>query len=230
MNYFHLGPGEIRLLTIYPSQYPKAAVRCHLRHELLESAVYEALSYVWGSSSSTGMILVDEEEVTVTPNLLAALRCLRGIENERVLWVDAICINQKDDREKSTQVQAMGSIFSKATVVNCWLGETGEESDRAMEVVREMASACGNLSKRDSRNDKLQYLVRARDFCQKYTQFSGSFYIFLYREFWLRIGQHSRWLWLGARSSIVGTSLQDGLSSQTCTCFYKPTHRMELLI
>ncbi|KAK6596611.1 ankyrin and HET domain-containing protein [Botrytis cinerea] len=41
----------------------------------------------------------------------------------RVLWIDAICINQEDIPERNSQVKYMGTIYSKSSIVLAWLGE-----------------------------------------------------------------------------------------------------------
>ena len=41
----------------------------------------------------------------------------------RTLWVDSICINQRDDDERSQQVRLMDWIYRKASAVLIWLGE-----------------------------------------------------------------------------------------------------------
>jgi hypothetical protein len=38
------------------------------------------------------------------------------------VWVDAICINQKDEKEKTQQVRAMSEVYSRAVEVSAWLG------------------------------------------------------------------------------------------------------------
>lgn len=62
--------------------------------------LYEALSYVWGSTENRRSIWIDQREVNVTSNLHAALLQLRHPVFERVIWVDAVCINQDDADEK----------------------------------------------------------------------------------------------------------------------------------
>ncbi|TGO54011.1 hypothetical protein BCON_0114g00220 [Botryotinia convoluta] len=90
---------------------------------------YEALSYTWGSNHLTKTIKCNNIDVWITETLFQALKALRfyptfktGSENFRYLWVDALCINQKDDSEKSEQVWNMLTIFQKATRVIGWLG------------------------------------------------------------------------------------------------------------
>jgi hypothetical protein len=55
-------------------------------------------------------------------NLATALNHLRYQDKTRVLWVDAICINQSDDVERSTQVLRMSSIYQDCSRVVIWLG------------------------------------------------------------------------------------------------------------
>jgi hypothetical protein len=55
---------------------------------------YEALSYVWGNRESTNRIRVDGCSFPVTENLFEALSNLRQRKEDRLLWVDAICIDQ----------------------------------------------------------------------------------------------------------------------------------------
>lgn len=97
---------------------------------------YEALSYVWGSEDNPSHVDVrsqlNTEEIVITKNLDVALRHLRYKEAPRYLWVDALCINQANNAEKSKQVAAMGTIFKTADRVTAWLGSKENNSDLAM--------------------------------------------------------------------------------------------------
>lgn len=66
-------------------------------------------------------------------NLHAALLRLRDHCFERVLWVDAICIDQKNPKEQGQQVQLMARIYSSANRVIVWLGEETEETKGALD-------------------------------------------------------------------------------------------------
>ncbi|CAH0056736.1 unnamed protein product, partial [Clonostachys solani] len=55
-------------------------------------------------------------------NLHLALHQLRYETSSRVVWADAVCINQSDVEERSEQVALMGEIFQKAYQVVVWLG------------------------------------------------------------------------------------------------------------
>jgi hypothetical protein len=64
---------------------------------------YDALSYVWGSPAQNFPIICNGYSFHVHGNLYSALPFLaqryKGA-NSRPIWIDAICINQKDDEEK----------------------------------------------------------------------------------------------------------------------------------
>ena len=93
---------------------------------------YEALSYTWGNGVSLHPINVDGCTFMVTRNLLAALKRLRLPDQDRYLWVDAICINQSDIPERNHQVKQMHWMYEIAERVVIWLGEHSEDSRLAI--------------------------------------------------------------------------------------------------
>ncbi|KAK0709563.1 heterokaryon incompatibility [Lasiosphaeria miniovina] len=72
-------------------------------------------------------------------NLHAALSQLRDRLLERIIWIDAICINQHDNNEKGQQVQSTTKIYANANRVIVWLGEAAEDSDQALGALRTAA-------------------------------------------------------------------------------------------
>ena len=52
---------------------------------------------------------------------------------QRLLWIDAICVNQGDDEEKTHQVRQMAGVYKQAHCVLVWLGEEAGNSDVLME-------------------------------------------------------------------------------------------------
>ncbi|KIL88617.1 hypothetical protein FAVG1_07864 [Fusarium avenaceum] len=84
---------------------------------------YKALSYAWGlPSRNDPTVLVNDCPVTVTINLEQALKYERSPDKYVILWVDALCIDQKNNYERTFQVSQMGRIYSKATEVVVFLG------------------------------------------------------------------------------------------------------------
>lgn len=84
---------------------------------------YEALSYVWGNDIASDFVLCGKARITIGKNLSVALRQLRRVDRTRTLWIDAICINQKDVDEKEVQVGSMHQVYSNAQQVIIFVGE-----------------------------------------------------------------------------------------------------------
>jgi hypothetical protein len=126
-RYTPLSPTEkTRLLILLPGNF-KDDLQCLLEHvEVLENRDYVALSYFWGPPSGNTISCVGGT-IPITHNLDAALRRLRHPKKTQHLWVDAICINQSDDEEKSEQVKIMRAIYTKARGVVVWLGPRSEQ-------------------------------------------------------------------------------------------------------
>ncbi|EWG53378.1 hypothetical protein FVEG_11822 [Fusarium verticillioides 7600] len=118
---------EIRLLTLLPPRDGDANIHCTLSHAVLNNASsknpkYEALSYVWGEPEFSESIILNDHTFFITPSLKYILSCLRQRDDQsRVLWVDAICINQSDVEERGHQVALMREIYSNCQRDIAWL-------------------------------------------------------------------------------------------------------------
>ncbi|KAK3385601.1 heterokaryon incompatibility protein-domain-containing protein [Podospora didyma] len=127
----------IRLLVLLPGD-GLATITCTLREVTFENMEsYEALSYEWGDAGSPQTILVNDKDFDVGQNLYQALRHLRLPDAERILWIDAICVNQTDLQERNHQVQQMADVYSRAHQVVAWIGLETEDSKVAFEFLRE---------------------------------------------------------------------------------------------
>lgn len=84
---------------------------------------YTALSYTWGAPIFDQSIKIENYLINITSGLAAAMRRLRSASQSIFLWIDQICINQSNLREKETQVPYMGVIYTNATNTLIWLGE-----------------------------------------------------------------------------------------------------------
>lgn len=87
-----------------------------------EMVSYDCLSYSWGYPVFSHRVLCNGIEVPVIASLYEALRYLRMEDRPKYLWIDAFCINQFDDMEKSKQVQNMLLVYQKCEAVRAWLG------------------------------------------------------------------------------------------------------------
>jgi len=74
-------------------------------------------------AKASHFIEIEGTNMEITPNLYHALQALRMKENSRVLWVDSLCINQSDNKDKEIQIGMMLDIYRSAQHVVVYLGE-----------------------------------------------------------------------------------------------------------
>ena len=167
-RYYQLSQTSIRLLRLLPSDKDANKLRCELFEYPLgnsdkPSYPYEALSYVWGSEDKPKSITVNNQNLHITQNLYMALLHLQDHLCSRVIWVDAICINQKDDEEKSAQVALMGQIFRSAEATRVWLGEEADDSTRALNFLTWIGGQRFSYSNRDRTSEELIEKLRMKN-------------------------------------------------------------------
>ena len=163
-EYKQLGKRQIRILRLHAADSPGEPIECSLDAYDIDEVIhqYNALSYTWGNKEPTEKIKLrtPQEPPTGTggarlrslaqsivsakksfyirPNLIDALRRFRDTSDKQedlLLWIDAICINQPDQKEKSMQVARMAEIYSKAGDVLIWLGKEYNASSTAMDFI-----------------------------------------------------------------------------------------------
>ena len=133
---------EIRLLTLHEGGF-KADIHISIHTVPLTAdnpPTYEALSYVWGSLEDPIDIHVGVQTLAVTRNLAEALPYLRYKDRPRILWIDAICVNQQDLDERSRQVRRMADLYRLADRVVVWLGLNKKDSKYALRLLEELSS------------------------------------------------------------------------------------------
>jgi hypothetical protein len=141
---------SIKLLKIVSIDAISGRLRCSLDIVRLHNCPpFTALSYTWALTGvsvnpdeeeapnygedykvecQTTTIEGDESRVTngyltISENLFDMLFQLAGSGHKAPIWIDAMCINQKDITERASQVSLMGEIYSKAVEVLVWLGK-----------------------------------------------------------------------------------------------------------
>ncbi len=133
-QYKPLEAGEIRLLRLQCSRrggIPRKLTPCsgtlitiQLHPEIPKLHQYEAVSYVWGSEPASFELELNGSSFKIKRNLYDILRTLSANGGTRLLWVDAICINQGDVVERSSQVRLMKLIYQQAQRVLVCVGST----------------------------------------------------------------------------------------------------------
>ncbi|KNG51804.1 heterokaryon incompatibility protein [Stemphylium lycopersici] len=155
---------EIRLLEVYPPKGDTDTLECRRLRISLSAAdrpQYEALSYVWGDPKICVEIICDGVPFQVTVNLFNALRKLRLPCTSRLVWADAICIDQNNDDEKNCQIPLMNEIYSLAESVVVWLGEVDmKTSEKVAGLVEDLMGLITEAKHRGLDSDDLPEAYR----------------------------------------------------------------------
>ncbi|KAK4443393.1 heterokaryon incompatibility protein-domain-containing protein [Podospora aff. communis PSN243] len=141
------GTRTIRLLDLEPPKrdWKGFIVDRHLTGRLRtarleDSPSFCALSYVWGPDSANPerqiRCLPDGPDLDITTNCHAALKQIQRRFAPVTIWIDSICINQDDDKEKESQIPLMREIYTWATTVYIWLGNGTPASDAAIRMIK----------------------------------------------------------------------------------------------
>ncbi|KAK5651258.1 hypothetical protein OQA88_12666 [Cercophora sp. LCS_1] len=190
---------EIRTIHILPNVDPSSQVQCIMgTTSPSQGSSFGALSYVWGDNENGGTITINGHQVRVTTNLDDFLRRIRRSDSGQVsqLWVDAICINQNDPNERSSQANLMRRIYSSATTVFAWFGP--DNCDLAFKTISEL-SAESPTAEGISDNDPELHRFLTLNWLQKYPHLCeeqnigvpncpwGAVATFLHAPYWQRV-------------------------------------------
>lgn len=148
-----LSPRHIRLLKLYPRTQlhrsrlarKSSPLRCEVYQASLDDLTtdgtpfFAAASYVCGDQTHAKHIQCGRKAIGIPLNVYDVLRHLRFENRPRLVWIDYLCIKQRDAREKSHQVRMLHKIYAQAHVVS-WLG-TGIGMDLNLVVFYLLTSA-----------------------------------------------------------------------------------------
>ena len=137
-----VGPRDFRLITLCQGDWDDT-IAITIEHACLEDErkpEYEALSYVWGPQYPSYNVRCNNSRFSVGVNLRDALRYIRKPDAPTSLWIDRIAINQDDSDERGQQVSLMADIFSSASMVIVWLGNSDDSSDAAFRLIDDLTS------------------------------------------------------------------------------------------
>lgn len=147
---------HIRLLKILPCLDERTPIRGAIFYTPVENAPrYIVLSYEWGPVSTYSEMVEHELDMTINgfevmlrPNLLQMLRLVRSRveESQPAVWVDAICIDQSNLREKNHQISMMAQIYADASNVIVKLNDTAGTAEQGIEYLNRIAAAANTNS------------------------------------------------------------------------------------
>lgn len=124
---------KFRLIRVLPDD--GEGINCELKTYSQPDAEYRALSYCWIESLPTCKIQFNGHGFFVRPNLHEYLKQIKVKNNSSPIFIDALCIDQQNGAERSSQIQLMGDIYRGAEEVVAWLGIDGADRliiDRAI--------------------------------------------------------------------------------------------------
>lgn len=105
----------IRLVILEPSATAGGVLRCCLVHVTFgEIPKYEALSYTWGSEALKNAIVIDGKSFLIGDSFWEALVGLQRLAEGRMLYINAIYVNQADISERNQQLRIMPHIYLRA--------------------------------------------------------------------------------------------------------------------
>lgn len=191
-QYTRLEPGQIRGLRLQGLKLMIDATGVRHRviiaglqiitlgnQEFTSDISYSALSYVWNYTTdkdtlaAQAYIYLDGCFIAIAPNLYHALAQLVRDGLTSIIWADAICINQKDDEEKASQIGMMFRIYRTAKEVIAWLGipnsaEEVEAVRATWDTLQHYAANLNNIPlKRSALEDFEERNLAQSDACQR---------------------------------------------------------------
>lgn len=114
---------------------------------------YEAISYRWAEVSGQREMILNGLQFDAPASAVKVLRQFRPKDPNgfRLIWIDAVCINQSDLVEKGQQVQIMGEIYKSCSGALIWLGDFDDSVDEAVKslniVLNEIRERTDNFEK-----------------------------------------------------------------------------------
>jgi hypothetical protein len=197
---------QIRLLGLKPLQYnrdenlPENDIFCELRlADFSQEKNYIALSYAWHTRGKEETVCIEGRKHTISANLRNALVRLRHQTKFKTLWVDQLCINQANDKEKNWQVQKMKHIYESAEQVVVWTGDASDDSDLVMSTLGTLGTLALTTSLEDLLRDNSclatigQQIAKTRRLDQPWaeqeilTRLEPAFEKFCDRHYWKRL-------------------------------------------
>jgi len=137
-------PSLYSLAFLYQGK-DKDPLRCSFAELPFEAVPeYTALSYTWGDPDIVSKVWIGGSPVGIGASLEGAMKKLRHETHFKPLWIDAICINQADNAEKSKQILLMRDIYQRATRVAIYLGENAGDTAMLPGLFESSFEACGS--------------------------------------------------------------------------------------
>lgn len=162
-NYIPIPPRHIRLLRLGAGNEEDQLCLEPFAAPLDQIPRFIALSYVWGSAERTHTVFCHKKRLSVPQSCYDVLVGVRRRDESVTVWIDAICINQDSDEEKSSQIPLMSKIYGDAAEVIAWLGTEEEQGvPEVLDLIKQLAELKAGLTNRQG-NIAAEDVKRFRD-------------------------------------------------------------------
>ena len=163
---------NFRVLYIEPCSKPESEIFCNLQVRIMKPPPpYIALSYTWGEPTPTRTIQLNRKPFQIRQNLWDFLVEARTRALTTMIWVDALCIDQTQDSERSHQVSMMDRIYSTARHVIVWLGRATAFMERTLPAIRiayfEQLEINGVINLKGAGYVTEEFSMAVRDICER---------------------------------------------------------------
>ncbi|WAO96605.1 HET domain-containing protein [Fusarium falciforme] len=195
---------DIRLIHVFKDEHCDL-IQCEFlpQSSLREaSGSYHTLSYCAGDPLKAEPVLLQGIKFNAFANLQHALEQTLSLwkhkypQEECVLWVDQICINQRNDAERSHQVGLMRDIYTncRGTFISLSTADSYETGSNGMDWLRELAEAYQLPGTFQARRDKFWCILQEN--ISNYNFFEGwySFYELFQCPWWRRAWIHQEFI------------------------------------
>lgn len=135
----------LRLISLDPAVDEGDPLSCTISQcrRSAQREKYSAVSYTWGEQNPSRTLEIrcddDISYVRITSNVDALLRRFRARNKPRHLWIDAVCLDQTNGKEKTQQIPLMGRIYGEAKDVCIWLGEEDRMTAKVFTLLRTLS-------------------------------------------------------------------------------------------
>ena len=154
--------GSIRLMRLAPSDSISAPLQCRLIHSHLgyyPEIHHECISYAWGPATLTATLDIEGRIKMIPETLAEALRAFRETDKPRILWADAVCIDQDNATEKGSQVGMMNEIFAIADRVLVWLGPSDDRTAHVYDLLKQLCAVSAEYGIKQGRTTFGDWLI-----------------------------------------------------------------------
>lgn len=141
--YHPIRENEIRLCRFrHETDYISVELKVFLIDNLPR---YQVVSYVWSPDdlppTRNWSVKIDGAELSILDTLRPFIETLRAKEilsDDTWWWIDSLCIDLTNTKERSLQIQMMRRMYSDCCACICWLGEEFETSARTLDFIQHL--------------------------------------------------------------------------------------------